>query len=93
VHQSGRFLLTATLTTPDGGALGDRVQFQVKSTAYGPISLGITIGAAALLAVLFLRRLLRFLLRRRRAARAPAEALPEPAAEGTVAPPPARSPV
>jgi hypothetical protein len=93
VHQSGRFLLTATLTTPDGGALGDRVQFQVKSTTYGPISLGITIGAAALLALLFLRRLLRFVLRRRRAARAPGEALPEPDAEGTVAPPPARSPV
>ena len=40
---------------------------QVKSTAYGSISLIITFGAAALLGLLFLRRLVRFLLRRRRA--------------------------
>ena len=43
-------------------------QLQVKSTAYGSISLIITIGAAALLGLLFLRRLVHFVLRRRRAA-------------------------
>ena len=58
--------------------LGERVQMQVKSTAYGPISLIITIGAAALLALLFLRRLVRFLLRRRRAAAAPRRAAAAP---------------
>src|SRR6185312_16079716 len=60
VRQSGRFAVTASLTTPSGGPLGERVTFQVKSTAYGAISLIITIGAAALLGLLFLRRLIRF---------------------------------
>ena len=69
VRQSGGFAVTAQLTTPDGGPLGDESQLQVKSTAYGSISLIITIGAAALLGLLFLRRLVHFVLRRRRAAR------------------------
>jgi hypothetical protein len=63
---------------------------QVKSTAYGSISLLITFGAAALLALLFLRRLVRFLLRRRRAAAAGADT---GTPETTGAQPPARSPV
>ena len=46
VRQSGGFAVTAALTTPGGGPLGDRVELQVKSTAYGSISLLITIGAA-----------------------------------------------
>ena len=58
------------LTTPSGGPLGDRISLQVKSTAYGSISLLITIGAAVLLGLLFLRRLVNFVLRRRRAAAA-----------------------
>jgi hypothetical protein len=60
---------------------------RVKSTAYGPISLIITIGSAALLGMLFLRRLVRFVLRRRAAAGVPA---PGPAADVL---PPTRSPV
>ncbi|RBY92657.1 DUF6049 family protein [Blastococcus sp. TF02A-30] len=67
LRQSGGFAVTARLTTPAGGALGEQVQMQVKSTAYGPISLIITFGAAGLLGLLFLRRLVTFLLRRRRA--------------------------
>ncbi|MBB3086247.1 DUF6049 family protein [Geodermatophilus sabuli] len=87
VSQSGRFGVVATLTTPDGGPLGDPVELQVKSTAYGSISLIITIGAAALLGLLFLRRLVRFLLRRRRGPEAAAEQpQPQPL-------PPTRSPV
>jgi hypothetical protein len=87
VRQSGGFAVTAQLTTPGGGPLGQPVDLQVKSTAYGPISLTITIGAAALLGLLFLRRLVLFVLRRRRAAT-------EPAVEGAGAPqPPTRSPV
>ncbi|MFW3172940.1 DUF6049 family protein [Geodermatophilus sp. CPCC 206100] len=85
VRQSGRFGVVATLTTPDGEPLGESVELQVRSTAYGSISLIITIGAAALLGLLFLRRLVRFLLRRRRGT--PEE---EPPA---VALPPTRSPV
>jgi hypothetical protein len=82
--------VTAELTTPGGALLGERIQMQVKSTAYGSISLLITFGAAALLGLLFLRRLVLFLLRRRRAALA--SGLPEP--EGApLSSPPTRSPV
>ncbi|MGY1594343.1 DUF6049 family protein [Geodermatophilus sp. SYSU D00708] len=85
VRQSGRFGVVATLTTPDGGSLGEPVELQVKSTAYGSISLITTIGAAALLGLLFLRRLVLFVLRRRRGT-------PEEA--GAPVPlPPTRSPV
>jgi len=97
VRQSGGFAVTAALTTPTGGALGDAVQMHVKSTAYGPISLITTIGSAALLGLLFLRRLVRFLLRRRRAAAegtSPTEGLGVPGPEGALVPqPPTRSPV
>ncbi|WP_040338872.1 DUF6049 family protein [Candidatus Blastococcus massiliensis] len=89
LRQSGRFAVTATLTTPAGTALGERVQMQVRSGSYGPITLIITIGAASLLALLFLRRLVHFVLRRRaRAAGAQPAAGPDSTA-GT----PTRSPV
>jgi hypothetical protein len=92
VRQSGGFAVSAQLTTPGGEPLGDRIQLQVKSTTYGSISLLITVGAAALLGLLFLRRLVNFVLRRRRAAGAAAA---EPGApEGAAGPlPPNRSPV
>jgi Family of unknown function (DUF6049) len=91
VRQAGGFAVRAQLTTPGGGPLGDEIALQVKSTAYGPISLIITIGAAALLGLLFLRRLVNFVLRRRRAA---ADAGAPPATpEGALQPPPNRSPV
>jgi hypothetical protein len=92
VHQSGGFAVTAQLTTPDGGPLGDRVQLQVKSTAYGSISLLITIGAAGLLGLLFLRRLVTFVLRRRRAAAEDAVAAGAPEGADPQRPP-NRSPV
>ncbi|SCX58998.1 hypothetical protein SAMN03159343_3875 [Klenkia marina] len=66
VRQSGGFTVVARLTTPAGGVLGSEVELRVTSTAYGPITLAITIGAAALLGLLFLRRLVLFVLRRRR---------------------------
>ncbi|MBM7806586.1 hypothetical protein JOD57_002423 [Geodermatophilus bullaregiensis] len=68
VRQSGRFAVSVGLTTPGGGRLGDPVAIQVRSTAYGTISLSITIGAAVLLGLLFLRRGVLFVLRRRRGA-------------------------
>lgn len=86
VTQSGRFAVTASLTTPGGGALGDDVAIQVRSTAYGTISLSITIGAAVLLGLLFLRRGILFLRRRGRAE----EELPDGAGAAW---PPSRSPV
>jgi hypothetical protein len=90
VRQSGGFAVTAALTTPSGGALGDRVEMQVNSTEYGSISLLITFGSAALLGLLFLRRLVRFLLRRRRTA---APDRTPPTAGAPVTSPPTRSPV
>nr|WP_275586001.1 DUF6049 family protein [Geodermatophilus sabuli] len=86
VRQSGRFGVVATLTTPAGGVLGEQVELQVRSTAYGTISLLITIGAAALLGLLFLRRLVRFVLRRR-------AGTPAAEADTPVPLPPTRSPV
>jgi len=90
VRQSGGFAVTAQLTTPNGAPLGDRISLQVKSTAYGSISLLITIGAAVLLGLLFLRRLVNVILRRRRAAAAPLLSAPQ---GPTDANPPNRSPV
>jgi hypothetical protein len=85
VRQSGSFAVTAALTTPGGGMLGSRVEMQVKSTTYGSISLLITFGAAGLLGLLFLRRLVLFILRRRNAG-----AVPQPSVGLE---PPTRSPV
>jgi hypothetical protein len=89
VRQSGGFAVTARLTTPGRGQLGDAVQIQVKSTAYGPITLGITIGAAVLLGLLFLRRGVRFVLQRRRGG--PPD--DQPVLDGVSSVPPTRSPV
>lgn len=91
LRRSGGFSVTAQVTTPSGRPLGDPVEIQVKSTAYGTITLFITVGAAALLALLFLRRLVHFVIRRRRATTAGADPS-APVAPG-LAPPPARSPV
>ncbi len=91
VRQTGRFTVRAALTTPGGAALGEAVRLQVRSTAYGTISLLITFGAAGLLGLLFLRRLVNFVLRRRRAV--PAESLPGAPEGAAVATPPTRSPV
>ncbi|WP_222195710.1 DUF6049 family protein [Modestobacter italicus] len=88
VRQSGGFAVTALLTTPGGVPLGEPVQMQVKSTVYGPITLVLTIGAAGLLGLLFLRRGVLFLLKRRRG-----EAGDAPAAHGVGSQPPTRSPV
>jgi hypothetical protein len=92
VRQAGGFAVRARLTTPAGSPLGDEISMQVKSTAYGSISLIITVGAAALLGLLFLRRLVNFVLRRRR--RSADAGPPATAPEGAALQPPAnRSPV
>lgn len=96
VRQSGSFTVVAQLATPAGGPLGSAVQLRVSSTAYGPITLAITIGAAALLGLLFLRRLVLFVLRRRRGGPTPADDVLVPVdgdPSGPPATPPTRSPV
>lgn len=89
VRQSGSFSVTAALATPSGGSLGAPVQIQVKSTAYGTVTLVITLGAALLLGLLFLRRLIRFLVKRHRGT-PPGE---DPATVDPQTFPPVRSPV
>jgi hypothetical protein len=94
VRQSGGFAVRARLITPGGRPLGDEISMQVKSTTYGSISLIITAGAAILLGLLFLRRLVNFVLRRRRAAMdSSAGTTPGTGPEGAVLHPPNRSPV
>ncbi len=93
MRQTGGVAVTATLVTPGGRTLGERVEMQVRSTAYGPISLIITIGAAALLGLLFLRRLVHFVLRRRARGATPDAGGPPVGPDGTPLPSPTRSPV
>ncbi|MCZ2827399.1 DUF6049 family protein [Modestobacter sp. VKM Ac-2986] len=88
VQQSGGFAVTARLTTPGGELLGEEVRMQVRSTAYGPITLGLTIGAAGLLGLLFLRRAVLFVLARRRG-----ETTGDESPAGGAGVPPTRSPV
>ncbi len=59
VERPGEFRVTSTISTPAGGTLGAPVRLTVRSTAYGGIALVITIGAGALLLLLFLLRLVR----------------------------------
>jgi hypothetical protein len=93
VRRSGGFTVVATVTTPSGRPLGDPVQVKVRSTAYGSVSLVITLGAALLLGLLFLRRLVRFVLRRHGRHDRPDDGIGG-APEGAAVPlPPTRSPV
>lgn len=59
VERPGEFRVSAAIFTPSGGTLGEPVQLTVRSTVYGGIALIITIGAGALLALLFARRVFR----------------------------------
>ncbi|MDQ3504617.1 MAG: DUF6049 family protein [Actinomycetota bacterium] len=68
VQRSGSFTVIASVSSPVGSALGTPVQLRVQSTVYGPVALAITFGAAALLALLFARRSVKYWQRRRRPA-------------------------
>ncbi|GEL19397.1 DUF6049 family protein [Pseudonocardia asaccharolytica] len=59
VTRSGQFAVDATVRTPDGGALGPPTRLQVRSTAYGTITVWLTGVAGVLLVVLVVRRMLR----------------------------------
>ncbi|MBW4719439.1 DUF6049 family protein [Saccharothrix obliqua] len=75
VLRSGRFPVHIRLTTPDGVELGERARLEVSSSAYGTITIVITVLAAALLVLLSARRI----YRRARASRAAAAAVPNDA--------------
>lgn len=57
VDRSGYFRITVRLETADGSPLGPPVDLRVRSTAYGALAIGITVGALVLLALLVTRRL------------------------------------
>ena len=59
VLRSGRFPLNVRLTTPDGVALGDTVKLEVSSSAYGTITVIVTVVAAIALVLLSGRRIIR----------------------------------
>jgi len=65
VQRSGAFTVIASASTPAGTPLGTPVPLRVQSTVYGPVALGITFGAAALLVLLFARRSVKYWKRRR----------------------------
>lgn len=77
VERPGEFRVTSAISTPAGGTLGEPVRLTVRSTVYGGIALIITIGAGALLILLFSLRL----LRRLRSGPDPRGPVPEPLAQ------------
>jgi hypothetical protein len=72
VDRVGRFVVVATLFTPDGTQLGDSVNLSVRGTSIGGISKIITFAAAAILVLALLRRAVRKLRRHRTTPRAAA---------------------
>ncbi|MEV0676966.1 DUF6049 family protein [Actinosynnema sp. NPDC050436] len=75
VLRSGKFPVHIRLTTPEGVELGERARLEVSSSAYGTITIVITVLAGALLVLLSARRI----YRRARASRAAAAAVPHDA--------------
>ncbi|MFI6098346.1 DUF6049 family protein [Lentzea sp. NPDC051213] len=57
VLRSGRFPVNVRLTTPEGVALGDTVKLEVSSSAYGTITVIVTVIAAIALVLLSGRRI------------------------------------
>lgn len=57
VLRSGRFPVNVRLTTPEGVALGDAVKLEVSSSAYGTITVIVTVIAAIALVLLSGRRI------------------------------------
>ncbi|HXV92550.1 MAG TPA: DUF6049 family protein, partial [Pseudonocardia sp.] len=78
VTRSGRFSVEARVRTPDGGALGPPSRLQVRSTAYGTITVWLTGSAGVLLVVLVARRVLRRIRGEAGGRRGPAPGPPTP---------------
>jgi hypothetical protein len=69
VSRAGQFSVDASLSTPGGTPLGEPSTLQLRSTAFGRVTVALTSGAAALLVLLVARRIVRRIRRRVRRTR------------------------
>jgi hypothetical protein len=67
VSRVGQFSVDASLSTPGGTPLGEPSTLQLRSTAFGRVTVALTSGAAALLVLLVARRIVRRVRRTREA--------------------------
>ncbi|MGH3934776.1 MAG: DUF6049 family protein, partial [Pseudonocardiaceae bacterium] len=67
LSRAGQFSVQARLSTPGGTPLGEPITLQVRSTAFGTITVALTAGAAAVLVALVVRRIVRRVRRAREA--------------------------
>ncbi|HET9257418.1 MAG TPA: DUF6049 family protein, partial [Pseudonocardiaceae bacterium] len=65
VSRAGQFSVDASLSTPGGTPLGEPSTLQLRSTAFGRVTVALTSGAAALLVLLVARRIVRRVRRQR----------------------------
>lgn len=64
VSRAGQFSVDARLSTPGGTPLGEPSTLQLRSTAFGRVTVALTAGAGALLVLLVARRVVRRVRRR-----------------------------
>lgn len=67
VSRAGQFSVEARLSTPGGTPLGEPSTLQVRSTAFGTVTVALTVGAAAALVLLVVRGITRRVRRAREA--------------------------
>jgi hypothetical protein len=67
VSRAGQFSVEARLSTPGGTPLGEPSTLQVRSTAFGTVTVALTVGAAAALVLLVVRGIVRRVRRAREA--------------------------
>jgi hypothetical protein len=59
VTRAGAFSIDARLSTPGGTPLGRPSTLQLQSTAFGTVTVALTVGAGAVLVLLVVRRVVR----------------------------------
>lgn len=57
VSRAGQFSVDARLSTPGGTSLGEPSTLQLRSTAFGRVTVALTVGASAVLVLLVMRRI------------------------------------
>ncbi|MGH3764504.1 MAG: DUF6049 family protein [Pseudonocardiaceae bacterium] len=76
VSRAGQFSVDAALSTPGGTTLGEPSTLQLRSTAFGRITVALTAGAGGLLVLLVTRRIVRRVRNRRTPPAGPASKTP-----------------